>query len=81
MQFPDMNSYERHEQKVLEQLRTSDGQDDVVIYIADQRAMKRLGPGWRVAATQPLTRALSAVIGQNNVKVVEQKLANRGKRD
>ena len=81
MQFPDMKSYERHEQKVLEQLRTSDGQDDVVIYIADRRAMKRLGPGWRVAATQPLTRALSAVIGQNNVKVVEKKLANRGKRD
>ncbi len=81
MQFPDMDSYEKQQPRVLEQLRASDGQDDVVVYIADRRVMKRLGPNWRVSATVPLARSLSAVIGQNNVKVVEKNLANRGKRD
>lgn len=80
LQFPDMESYVSQEPRVLEELRTSDGQDDVVVYIADRRVMKRLGPGWRVAATMPLTQSLSAVVGQNNVKVVEKAVANNTKR-
>ena len=80
LQFPDMASYEEQEPRVLEQLRASDGQDEVVVYIKDRKVMKRLGPGWRVAATMRLAQSLSAVFGQNNVKVVEKKVANNGKR-
>ena len=64
----------------MEKLRASDGQDDVVVYIADRRVMKRLGPQWRVAAAMPLTQSLSAVVGQENVQVVEKNIANRDKR-
>ena len=65
---------------MLEELRAFDGQDDVVVYIADRRVMKRLGPQWRVAAAGPLVQSLRDVFGQNNVKVVEKKVANSGKR-
>ncbi len=80
LQFPDMESYQSQEPRVLEELRASDGQDDVVVYIADRRVMKRLGPQWRVAAAGPLVQSLRDVFGQNNVKVVEKKVANSGKR-
>lgn len=80
LQFPDMDSYAAQETRVLEQLRASDGQDDVIVYIRDCKKIKRLGPRWRVAATLPFTQMLSSVFGQNNVKVVEKKVANSGKR-
>ena len=80
LQFPDMDSYAAQEMHVLEQLRASDGQDDVIVYIRDCKKIKRLGPRWRVAATLPFTQMLSSVFGQNNVKVVEKKVANSGKR-
>ncbi len=81
LQFADMGDYEKQEARVLEELRTSDGQDDVVMYIADRRVMKRLGPNWRVSATLQLAQSLSALLGQNNVKVVEKNLAKNAKRD
>lgn len=80
LQFADMDSYTKQESCIMEKLRASDGQDDVVVYIADRRVMKRLGPQWRVAAAMPLTQSLSAVVGQENVKVVEKNIANRDKR-
>ena len=80
LQFADMDSYTKQEPCIMEKLRASDGQDDVVVYIADRRVMKRLGPQWRVAAAMPLTQSLSAVVGQENVKVVEKNVANMGKR-
>lgn len=80
LQFPDMESYAAQEMRVLEQLRASDGQDEVVVYIKDRKVMKRLGPRWRVAATLAFAQTLSAVYGQNNVKVVEKKVANGSKR-
>ena len=81
IQFSDMESYASQEMKMMEQLRASDGQDEVVVYIKDRKAMKRLGPRFRVAATLPFVQELSSVFGQNNVKVVEKKVANNGKRD
>ena len=75
-----MESYAKQQSRVFEELRTSDGQDDVVVYIKDQKVMKRLGPNWRVGATLTLTQSLSALFGQNNVKVVEKNVANMGKR-
>ncbi|MCI9124372.1 MAG: DNA polymerase III subunit alpha [Eubacterium sp.] len=80
LQFADMDSYTKQEPCIMEKLRASDGQDDVVVYIADRRVMKRLGPQWRVAAAMPLTQSLSAVVGQENVKVVEKNIANRDKK-
>lgn len=80
LQFPDMESFTAQESRVLEELRASDGQDEVVVYIKDRKVMKRLGPRWRVAATLSFAHTLSAVFGQNNVKVVEKKVANSSKR-
>lgn len=83
LQFADMESFQAKEGRVLEELRTSDGQDDVVVYLKGQRAVKRLGPNWRVCAGTALMESFYALLGQNNVKVVEknlQTLANRAKR-
>ncbi len=80
LQFADLKSYQEQEQRILEELKNSDGQDDVIVYIRDRRMMKLLGARFRVAATLALTQSLSSVFGQNNVKVVEKKVANSGKR-
>ncbi len=80
LQFADMESYEKQKSLVLEELRASDGQDDVIVYIKDRKVMKRLGPNWRVAATLSLIQSLCTMFGQNNVKVVEKKVANSPKR-
>ena len=80
LQFADLASYERQEARMLEELRASDGQDEVVVYIKDRKVMKRLGQRWRVAATMQLTQSLASVFGADNVKVVEKKVANIGKR-
>lgn len=80
LQFADLASYERQEPRMLEELRASDGQDEVVVYIKDRKVMKRLGQRWRVAATTQLTQSLASVFGADNVKVVEKKVANIGKR-
>mgnify|MGYP006876967244 FL=1 len=43
IQFADRETFEQQENETLALLSGSDGQDQVVIYLAKEHAMKRLG--------------------------------------
>ncbi len=54
IQFPDRETFEKQENEILALLSGSDGQDQVVIYLAKERAMKRLGQNMTVFANNEL---------------------------
>ena len=76
IQFADKESFEANEQKLYEMLSDSDGSDTVVIYLAAQKAMKRLGASKNLLIGQKLLQRLSNEFGGNNIKVVEKAIEN-----
>ncbi len=74
IQFADMDQYHQEEKKLMEILGTSEGKDHVVIYLGKERAKKVLPPQWNVTISGELTRRLSGVFGEPNVKTVEKAL-------
>ena len=79
IQFADMDQYYQEEKKLMEILGTSEGKDHVVIYLGKERAKKVLPPQWNVSISGDLTRRLSGVFGEPNVKTVEKALVFPGK--
>lgn len=69
IQFPTPESYEAREKELLEAIRASDGNDDVVIYVKSTRSLKVLPANWRVSADGALIERLEAVFGRDNVKL------------
>ncbi len=70
VKFPDKESYELAAEDFLNLLRTSDGRDSVVVYIENEKAMKRLPPNFSVNADETLRQKLAARYGEENVKTV-----------
>lgn len=79
LQFPDMETYQAGEQRLLTSLRSSEGKDRVVIYLQKERAKKVLPVNWNVQVTPGLLEDLGKVLGEKNVKVVEKSLEKLGK--
>ena len=74
VQFADKEAYRESEQKLLSQLKSSEGKDRVVIYLQKERAKKMLPPSWNVHVTDQLLQGLQHELGEKNVKVVEKGL-------
>ena len=74
LQFPDMEAYQEREAEILEVLKQSDGQDQVVIYLSSRKAIKRLGGNMSVFAGDELVNALNKKLGEKNVKVLEKSI-------
>lgn len=72
LQFESKEKYLEREGQINQILRQSDGNDEVVIYIAKPKAIKRLGRNMTVNAQEPLLGILSELLGEENVKVVEK---------
>lgn len=72
LQFANKADYEAKEQMVHELIRTSDGNDTVIIYLAEEKAMKRLGRNETVSANDELIQTFKSKIGEKNVKVREK---------
>ena len=72
LQFESKEKYLEREEQINQLLRQSDGNDEVVIYIAEPRAIKRLGRNMTVNAQEPLLGTLLQALGEENVKVVEK---------
>ncbi len=72
IQFPDKASFLAEESKVYEILRTSEGRDEVVIYCAAEKAIKRLSQNWNIEIRQEILNRLYQQFGQERVKVVEK---------
>ena len=75
-QFATMEEYKEKEKVLMDILYDSDGNDEVVIYVANPKAIKRLGKNHTVGVNEELLRTLTSFLGEKNVKVVEKSIEN-----
>ena len=73
-QFATVESYKEKEQVLMDILRDSDGNDEVVIYVANPRSIKRLGKNQSVGVNEELIQILTRFLGEENVKIVEKSI-------
>ena len=76
LQFADLASYQEKEAKLSGMLAGSDGRDEVIIYLAAEKRMKRLPKSRSIHVEQGLLQTLFGYLGENNVKVVEKSIEN-----
>ena len=74
LQFEDMAGYQAAEAELMELLKSSEGNEQVIIYLKKERAKKMLPPNWNVMADAGLLNRLYCKVGEKNVKVVEMTL-------
>ena len=77
VQFATPEEYREKEQLLLEAIADSDGNDDVVIYVKEPRSVKILPANQRVNADEGLKSRLSAIFGEQNVKVLIKSIEKR----
>ena len=77
LQFPTKEEYLSQEQELMAKLHDSDGNDEIVIYVANPKAVKRLGRNLTVCANSELLTTLTNFLGPKNVKVIEKSIENR----
>ena len=73
-QFPTKDEYMEKEKVLMDILYDSDGNDEVVIYVANPKAIKRLGKNQTVGVNEELLQTLISFLGEKNVKVVEKSI-------
>lgn len=76
IQFPDKASYLDAEQIVYGYLADSEGDDEVIIYCAKERAVKRLPKNRNIQITPQVLSRLMNHFGESRVKVVEKAIEN-----
>ena len=79
LQFADKTAYDQMNDAVMNCLRTSEGQDTVVIYLAKERAKKILPANWKVNCEPGFLENLYKILGEKNVKVVQKTIESIGK--
>ena len=77
LQFATKESYEEKEKELYSRLYGSDGNDEIVIYIASPRAMKRLGQNHNIHINPELVGNLTEFLGEKNVKIVEKSIEKK----
>jgi DNA polymerase-3 subunit alpha len=76
LQFPDKETYLDEEQIVYGYLADSEGEDEVVIYCAKERAVKRLPRNRNIHIDDRVLSRLMNHFGESRVKVVEKAIEN-----
>ena len=79
LKFPDKESYMAVEREILDDLKESEGDDSVIIYLEKERARKVLPANRNVNASGRLKDELVKKLGEKNVRIVEKKLEKIGK--
>ena len=79
LKFPDKESYMAVERELLDDLKESEGDDSVIVYLEKERARKVLPANRNVNAAGSLINALVKKLGEKNVRLVEKKLEKIGK--
>ena len=74
IKFDTKEEFLAKEEMLYGMLRNSDGRDNVVIYVANPKAVKHLPPSQTVHADKELIEQLSKVFGEQCVKVVQKDL-------
>ncbi len=76
IQFTDVNAYQAAEAKIFEAIADSEGEDQVVIFIKDTKAIKILPSNWNVCADEDLKNKLISIFGKENVKILTKPIEN-----
>ena len=76
LQFPDKEAFLDEEQIVYGYLADSEGDDEVVIYCAKERAIKRLPRNRNIQISPRILSRLMNHFGETRVKVVEKAIEN-----
>ena len=76
IQFPDKATFLDEEQIVYGYLADSDGNDEVVIYCAKERVVKRLPKNRNIGINEQILSRLMNHFGEKRVKVVEKPIEN-----
>ena len=79
LQFENQAFYESHIDDVMAALRDSDGKDRVIMYLKEERKMRRLSENWAVLAGPDLLGRLYRILGEKNVKVVQKVIEKKVK--
>lgn len=79
LKFPDKEAFMAREKEILNDLKDSEGDDSVIIYLEKERAKKVLPSNRNVDADNRLIEILTKKLGEINVKLVEKKLEKIGK--
>ncbi|MCR5195341.1 MAG: DNA polymerase III subunit alpha [Pseudobutyrivibrio sp.] len=74
IQFANKAAYDNAEQTLADTIRDMDGSDNLVIYLTEEKAVKRMGPNWGVGSSMENLEVLYQQFGQDNVKVVDKKV-------
>ena len=74
IQFANKAAYDSAEQGLADTIREMDGSDNLVIYLTEEKAVKRMGPNWGVGSSKENLEVLYEQFGQENVKVVDKKV-------
>lgn len=69
IRFADRNCYQEKESELMEFINDHGGRDQVIIYIQNPRAMKRLPAGQGIRAEQSVVNKLEKCFGKENVTV------------
>ena len=79
LQFENQEFYASNIDDVMAALRDSDGKDRVIMYLKEERKMRRLSENWAVLAGPDLLNRLYKILGEKNVKVVQKVIEKKGK--
>ena len=79
IQFPSKEAYEKQVHHLYELLSQSDGNDQVVVFLRQERMMKKLPNARSVLINDALVELLSKEYGAENVKVVEKSIEKKSK--
>ena len=70
LKFDTIEQYEKSNNDIMDILKTSEGKDAIVIYVANPKSMKRLPANRNVKADLTLLENLEQLLGKENVKLV-----------
>ena len=76
IQFPDKEDYIKNEQILFGYIADSEGDDELVIYCAKEKAIKRLPKNRNILANPQILSRLMNHFGESRVKVVEKAIEN-----
>lgn len=74
LQFPTKEAYAQQESQLFEMLKSSDGNDEIVIYISEEKQIKKLPASRNIEISSEIVNNLTKFLGENNVKVVEKSI-------
>ncbi len=77
IQFDSKEAYEQSEEKLMQEIADSDGNDNVVIYIRNPKSWKPLPANRCVNADKTLQDRLISVFGRENVKIITKPIENK----